>query len=178
MKRLILLGIVAVLAHTPAGMAQQRDEAASGANVHDGAQKATELNAEQFTRRAAKASLFDIEAARLATVRARDPNTSVFAQQVLNDQLKAQADLKVAAEQEGLPLENKLDGRQQRELERLKQMEGEGFDKAFYSVQKKTQRATLTLLSEYGANGDRESLRAFAQSHYSTMKVNFARVQP
>lgn len=176
MQRLIILALVATIAQTSPGLAQETDAARKAAAAGD-AKAAAAPNAEQFARRASQSNLFDIEAARLATVRAKDPDTSVFAQQVLNDQLKAQADLKVAAAEEGLSLVNTLDGSQKRKLETLKKLDGEGFDKAFYTVQKETQRSTLNLLSEYGAKGERESLRAFAQSHYSTMRINFARAQ-
>lgn len=176
MYRPILLALMAVLAQPFDSLGQQQTPPRQSQAGSDQRPPAAP-SAEQFTRLASRSNLFDIEAARLATVRAANPDTSVFAQQVLNDQLKAQADLKVAAEEEGLPLENRLDGKQEQKLQDLKRREGESFDRAFYSTQKETQTSTLRLLSTYGSKGDRESLRAFAQSHYSTMRINFARAQ-
>lgn len=132
-------------------------------------------DADEFARKASMSSLFEIEAARLATVRAVKADTSTFAQQVLNDQLKAQAELRRAAGQEGVKVATALDEPLQQKLRQLEEADDEQFDEVFYTTQLGAQEDSLQLLAAYGVNGDREALRAFAQAHFSTKKMALAR---
>lgn len=134
-------------------------------------------DAAQFAQQASMTNMFEIEAARLATVRAAKPDTSAFAQQVLNDQLKAQADLRVAAGEEGVKLATSLDRPHRNRLKALEDADDDKFDETFYTTQLDVQKNALQLLAAYGSRGEREALRAFAQAHFSTRKITLARAQ-
>lgn len=176
MSRLIFMALAAGMASMSAAQAQE-GPLVSDMPVAKEHKTSQAPDAKQFAHQVSMTTLFEIEAARMATVRAKNPDTGMFAQQILNNQLKAQADLKVAAQEEGVPIASQLDQSHERKLRTLEDAEDEKFDQVFYRTQLDTQQANLKLLAAYGDNGQHEALRAYAQSYYSTTKMHFTQAK-
>jgi putative membrane protein len=122
--------------------------------------------AQDFTTRAAMSDMYEIASANIALEEAAGAPTREFAQMMVADHTKSSQALKDAATQSGrtLTMPTQLDAEHQGQIDILRSLNGEEFDREYMSQQMAAHRKALTLLKAYGGNGDVAELRQFAQS--------------
>ncbi|MGA7807679.1 DUF4142 domain-containing protein [Bradyrhizobium sp.] len=115
-----------------------------------------------FVTRASVGNLFAIAESELAISRAGDPEVKAFAQQLVEDHQKAQAELQPATDGSGATLATALDRTHQARVTALQDKSGADFDKAFVADQGEIHSNTLTLYADYMLLGDNSKLKALA----------------
>jgi putative membrane protein len=84
-----------------------------------------------FVARAASCSIHHIELGKLAATNAVDPELKKFAERLVADHTKALDDLKTAAKSANVPVPDKMDADDQKEVDRCRSLKGADFDKAY-----------------------------------------------
>jgi putative membrane protein len=108
----------------------------------------------QFMREAAQDAMAKIHLAYLALQNAQNEQVKLFAQQILNDYGKAQADLFNLANQQFVVLPNTLDPKNLDTFEALSQLHGAAFDKAYVKAMLNDDQTTLSRFKREATNGD------------------------
>jgi putative membrane protein len=115
-----------------------------------------------FVTRASIGNLFAIAESELAISRSEDPKVKAFAQQLVEDHQKAQAELQPAADGSGAALATALDRDHQARVSDLRGKSGADFAKAYFADQSEIHSNTLTLYADYMLLGDNAKLKALA----------------
>lgn len=104
--------------------AQQAQQAKAGAGQLSASDR-------RFVLDAAASGLFEVEAARMASSRAADPELQRYATMLVEDHTAAHEDLRRLASAKGLQLPGQPAGARQRALDRLSRLSGADFDHEF-----------------------------------------------
>lgn len=126
---------------------------------------ADETSAPVLVEKAAVSDMFEIQAARLAEQRAKDPAVKSFAAMMVKDHTKSTNALKAAIDASGqttLTLPAALPQDKQDALDDLNKTDPDAFDKAYMDGQVDAHQDALNLLQRYAEDGDVEQLKSFA----------------
>jgi putative membrane protein len=124
--------------------------------------RAGDFSAEaDFVTRAANSNVFAVAESRLAVDRAHAPKVKTFARRLVDDHLRAEAELQAAAEGSGATVPS-LDTDHQARLTALRGKSGVAFDRAYIADQLEVHSNALTLYGDYMLWGDYEKLHALA----------------
>ena len=124
-----------------------------------------------FIKALSKLILFDIECARLAATRTRDPRVRNFATVLLSDRRRADESFRSLLAREQLPVPDDQLGRRHRGLlERLRQEDSKEFDRAFIDAQRAELDETIGLVERYAEVGDDEALKSFAEARLPVLR--------
>ena len=102
-----------------------------------------------FMKEAALGSMMEIEAGKLAAVKAADAPVKEFALKMVSDHTKASADLKPIAAELGVILPSVLSGDHADDLKMLGAKSGAGFDQSYMSMMVKDHAKTVELFKRY-----------------------------
>lgn len=116
------------------------------------------VNDDEFLAKAAVGNTFEIEESKLALEKADDAKVKQFAQQMIADHQDALKKLQDAAGDNKSKVEMKLDQPHQAKLDNLKTFSGRDFDKVYIADQIASHNETVSLLSDYDANGQNDDL--------------------
>jgi putative membrane protein len=115
----------------------------------------------RYIRQASMSGMFEVEAGKLALIKARNNAVKDFARQMVNDHTdwnkkleNAVAEGKVATKPAA-----KLDAEHQKKLDQLKSADTARFDRLYMDTQVKGHNQALALHKGYAANGDVEPLK-------------------
>lgn len=117
-----------------------------------------------FATRAAVSDLFEIQSSRLALERSRDEKVRNFAQMMIEHHTQTSNELKsaVGGLQQPIVVPTELDTEHQQMINSLRTASTESFDATYKNQQVQAHERALELMRGYAANGDTETLRAFA----------------
>ena len=173
MTRHLLIAGVAVAALSLAACGQQTEtkgaatpaEQAATPDANPAATVITPSNeaaAPDFVAKAAASDMFEVEAAKLAQTKAKNPGVKKFADEMVTAHTKSTADLKKAIADSGqtLALPTALPKDLQDKLSDLGK--AENFDKAYMDNQVDAHQAALDVLQRYAQDGDVPVIKAFA----------------
>jgi len=125
-----------------------------------------ELNGEtrEYVQMAAMGDLFEVEASRVALMRARSAEVKKFAQAMIDAHTKSSDDLKARLVRAGLIVElpAMLDADHQKNLDDLKAASAQAFDGRYITQQKEAHEEALMLHQTYAMRGSVADLKAFA----------------
>ena len=125
-----------------------------------------ELNGEtrEYVQMAAMGDLFEVEASRVALMRARSAEVKKFAQAMIDAHTKSSDDLKARLVRAGLIVElpAMLDADHQKNLDDLKAARAQAFDGRYITQQKEAHEEALMLHQTYAMRGSVADLKAFA----------------
>jgi len=126
------------------------------------AQKSPESMTPKFVAHASMTDLFEVEAGKLASDKAKTAEVRAFARRMKDDHGKITADLKAAvqASDPGVPLTTKLDQPHQQMIDELQTAEGDEFDRLYVSFQVKGHQQAIALYQAYAQSGDQPGLMA------------------
>jgi putative membrane protein len=115
-----------------------------------------------FTTLAAQGGMAEVELGKLAQQRSRNEAVTVFAQQMIDDHGKSNAQLMGLAKQAGLPLPTELALDQLEVRERLSALNQGQFESEYMRVQVTDHQKTVQLLLWVIASGENADLQRFA----------------
>lgn len=132
---------------------------------------------EDFAAKAAISNRFEIEAARLALQKGVNAEVKAFAEEMLRDHEKAGAALEKAAAGQGVTLPDALDAPHADKLKALQESVGGQFDPAYTSSQVSAHEEAVALFERYAKDGEKGTLRNFAESTFPTLRMHLIRIQ-
>ncbi|MBS0489433.1 MULTISPECIES: DUF4142 domain-containing protein [unclassified Phenylobacterium] len=136
-----------------------------------------EAAAPDFVAKAAASDMFEVEAAKLAQTKAKNPGVKKFADEMVTAHTKSTADLKKAIADSGqtLALPTALPKDLQDKLSDLGK--AENFDKAYMDNQVDAHQAALDVLQRYAQDGDVPVIKAFAAATAPTVQQHLEKAR-
>lgn len=133
---------------------------------------AADAGVQDFVSRASATSLANVGAAKLALSKSRSADVKTFAVHLIDDNTKAQVQLKTLAESRRLQLADGPDEASRARLKDLEARQDDDFDAAFASSQVRAQEEALQLFSEAAQQTEDEDLRQFAQNNLAVLRLH------
>ncbi len=146
-----------------AGAAINKAQDATGAAV--GATSAATLGSHDtgaFASNASQSDMYEIEAAKIAQQRSKNPEIKAFAKMMVTDHTKSSATLKPLIVAAGQMPADKLDQRRQGFIDNLKSAGDADFDKTYVDQQVAGHEEALTLMQGYAKDGSDAGLKGAA----------------
>jgi putative membrane protein len=143
----------------PANQAQD----ATGAAV--GSMSAATLGSHDtgaFVSNAAQSDMYEIQAAKIAEQKAKDPEVKAFARKMVTDHTKLSSEMKPLIAKAGQTPPADLDQRRKGFLDNLKATPAADFDKTYIDQQVAAHDEALTLMQGYAKDGSDAGLKAAA----------------
>jgi putative membrane protein len=131
----------------------------------------------RFVEKAASAGMAEVQAAQLAEQKTQDPKVKEFAQQMITDHSAANKQLQTIAEQKGLTIPTALDAKDQKQLDKLQNLTGAKFDRAYMKDQARDHEEVLKLLQKEAKNGKDADLKSFADQTIPTIQKHIDMVK-
>ena len=122
-----------------------------------------------FLKKAAIGGIMEVEAAKIALTNAQNTAVKNFAQQMLTDHTKANAELKDLAKQKKIITPDALPADDQIHLDEMKKMTGASFDKHYMEMMVTDHNKTVELFKQGMQNRD-EKLKTWAGSTLSVIE--------
>jgi putative membrane protein len=141
---------------------------ASSAAVAANADKAIPEPA-AFVKKAAQGGMTEVEAARVALAKSQNPSIRKFAEQMVADHGKANAELAALAKTKGIPAPKDLDAEHQKMVDALRAKAGGEFDRE-YSQHMNMDHSKAIDLFESASKSSDEDLAAFAKKTLPTLR--------
>ena len=110
-----------------------------------------------------QANLAEVEAGRIASQKAQQPEVKKFAERMVQDHGRKLEDLKALAEKKGVAAPNQPSGEQQAMLKKLQAASGEEFDRVYMSEMVKAHGEVLQSTRKVAREAKDPDLRAAAQ---------------
>lgn len=124
---------------------------------------------EKFTKSAALDGMTEVELGQLALARSQDAKIRKFAQQMVTDHGKANAELAKLAKSKGMQVPTKLDAEHQAMVQELSAKNGTAFDAAYAEHMMKAHAKAVALFDGASMGNDAE-LAGFAKKTLPTLK--------
>jgi putative membrane protein len=141
--------------HLPTAVAALMLLVATGASALDSSDR-------KFTTQAASSGLAEVELAQLARQNAGSDAVKQYAEHLYRDHQQANETLKSLASKKGVQLPTELDGKHKRERERLANLKGAEFDKAYVRAMVKDHKSVINSFEKQAKQGQDAELKAFA----------------
>ena len=128
------------------------------------------LTDQQFVTQASAAGLAEVNLARLALDQSNNADVKKFAQHILDQHTKANTELNTLADKHRLFPAPTMDAQHQQLMQRLGQLRGEAFDRAFLDAMVKDHKDAVSLFERESKDGQDKDLKKFASDTLSTLK--------
>jgi putative membrane protein len=119
--------------------------AATRSNASDPQQKGANLTSKEFVTRAAQGNLAEIEVSQLALKNTQNAEVRRFAQRMIDDHTKANAQLQPLAEAKGIKVPDETDALHKVTMKLLQARDGAEFDKSYIEQMDKDHQKTIAL---------------------------------
>ncbi len=123
-----------------------------------------------FARKAAQGSLAEIKFGQLAQQKGTDSTVKDFAQRMVTDHTKASDELKSIAQNKNMTLPDQMDSKDQAEYDRLSNMSGEQFDRAYMNYMRRDHKKDVAEFRRESEKGTDPDLKAFAAKYLPTLQ--------
>lgn len=134
-------------------------------------QSANRLAADNnFVTKAAQGGMAEVELGQLAVSHASNAKVKQFGQRMIDDHTKANTRLKQLASQKGERPPAHLDPKDQATIDKLSNLNGNQFDRAYMSDMVKDHKADVTEFKKEASNGDDPDVKAFASKTLPTLE--------
>jgi putative membrane protein len=128
------------------------------------------LSDQQFVTQASAAGLAEVNLARLALDQSNNADVKKFAQHIIDEHTKANTELNSLADMHRLLPAQGMDAQHQQLMQRLGQLRGEAFDRAFLDAMVKDHKDAVSLFERESKDGQDKDLKKFASDTLSTLK--------
>ncbi len=127
---------------------------------------------EDFVKTVAISDMFEIQSGQLAAEKAQNGDVKSFGQEMADDHSKTSDALKELIKDEDIKAEipAKLDEEHQAQLDKLKSLSGNQFDKTYVQMQVKAHEKAVSLFEAYAAAGENDELEDWAENTLPTLK--------
>lgn len=128
---------------------------------------------QQFATAAGDAGMFEIASSKLALTKTKNAMVKTFAQKMIDDHTTAGEAMAAAAKSDGVAPPANLDPASQAMLDKLKNLTGAEFEKAYGADQVKGHADAVALFRGYSKNGNSGALKAFAAKTLPTLEEHY-----
>jgi putative membrane protein len=125
---------------------------------------------DQFVMKASESGLAEVNLSRLAEERASDPEVKKFAQHMVQDHTKANQELLGVVNRKQLRAAQQMDRKHQELMDKLTQMRGADFDRAYMDAMVKDHEETVSLFQAASKGMDDSDLKGFASKTLPTLQ--------
>jgi putative membrane protein len=134
---------------------------------------------EDFVKTVAISDMFEIQSGQLAAEKARNDDVQSFGKQMADDHSKTSDDLKELIDDEDIKVElpSKLDDEHQANLDKLKGLSDNQFDKEYVRMQIDAHQKAVALFESYATAGENDDLKKWAGDTLPTLKEHLDEVQ-
>jgi putative membrane protein len=132
--------------------------------------------AQSFVDKAAVGGTFEVESSELAIKMSKDPDVKKFADMMISDHGKANAELEALARQQGWKVPAKLDSKHAALLKQLEKA-GSNFDAPYIKAQLEGHQQTVKMFQEYADKGDNDALQNFAVKTLPTLRMHLETIE-
>jgi putative membrane protein len=115
-----------------------------------------------FVSNAVQGNMYEIDAAKIAEQKSKNPDVKKFAKMMITDHTKLGAEMKPVIAKSGQTAPTDLDQRRKGMLDNLKAASAADFDKTYMDQQVAAHDETLTLMQGYAKDGSDAGLKAAA----------------
>ncbi len=175
MKTVLFAGVA--LAFASAGLAQ----AQTPSTTQNPSQTRTENQSQvrssssgsediEFILDAAKGGLAEVQLGQLAAQRAQNDEVKKFAQRMVDDHTKANAQLKSIAESKSIKLPDDLEGKDKSLMQRLEKLNGAAFDRAYMNAMVTDHQKDVNEFKKESNSGRDPQVKSFAASTLPTLE--------
>ncbi len=161
-----------------AGAAVNKAQDATGAAV--GATSAATLGSHDtaaFVSNASQSDMYEIQAAKIAEQRSKNPDIKAFAKMMVTDHTKSSAALKPLMQAAGQTPADKLDQRRQGFIDNLKSASDADFDKTYVDQHVAAHEEALSLMQGYAKDGSDPGLKAGAAKIAPTVQMHLDKIK-
>ena len=140
---------------------------------------AASITAQDFVHKASIANKFEIDSSKLALEKSVNAGVKAFAQSMVDDHMKAGANLKavLASTKSSIEVEDELDKQHQDLIDKLKAASSESFDNLYIAMQTDAHKDAVSLFSGYAMSGTDAALKTFAEDTLPALKTHLEHVQ-
>jgi len=134
-------------------------------------QNANRLAADNnFVMKAAQGGLAEVSLGQLAVSHASNDKVRQFGQRMINDHTMANTELKQVASQKGETVPAQLDAKDQATIDKLSQLNGQQFDRAYMNDMVKDHKADVAEFKKEASSGDDPDVKGFASKTLPTLE--------
>jgi putative membrane protein len=123
-----------------------------------------------FVRMVAEANLAETDAGRLALAKSSNDEVKRFAQHMIDDHTKANAELRALADKKGVRLPAVTDDDHQKDAARMAELKGVDFDRAYAAVMLSDHQKAVALFEQHPGKGKDADVRAYAEKTLPTLR--------
>jgi putative membrane protein len=127
---------------------------------------------EDFAMNAAKGGQMEVALGRLAASKGSNAAVRSFGRRMVTDHTKAGAKLQAIAGKKGLSLPTEMDAEQKAELDRLSQLSGAAFDRAYMELMVSDHEKDVSEFETEANSGADPQLKTFAATTLPTLKIH------
>ncbi|MGD1878787.1 MAG: DUF4142 domain-containing protein [Kiloniellaceae bacterium] len=131
----------------------------------------------EFVKQAAAGGKAEIELGRLATEQSKNEEVTAFGETLVDDHTQASDKLKELASQKGIDLSGDLSAEGEQAKQRLSEMSGPDFDRAFIEQMVTDHERTIDLFEQEVEGGTDADLKAFAENTLPTLREHLDEAQ-
>ena len=132
---------------------------------------------DDFVKKAALGGMTEVESSKVAQSRAADAGVKQFADHMVQDHTKANAELKQVAGKDGVTAPDALDPSHQKAVDKLSAKSGAAFDKAYMAMMLSDHKKTIALFEKEAKSGKDPAVKAFASDTLPTLKQHLQMAQ-
>jgi putative membrane protein len=177
MKSLLTtIALVALLAAPAAAQTAQPRGGTAGSAMPPANAKLSAQDRD-FVKRAAIGGMAEVEEAKLAAQHTQSDAVKNFAQQMITDHTKINADLQAITGRIGVAPPATLDKEHAAMLQRLGKLSGSQFDKSYMQDQVSEHRKTISLFEKEDKSGQNPELKTFATNTLPTLRRHLQMAQ-
>jgi putative membrane protein len=137
------------------------------------------VSTEEFVNKVAVSDMFEVKSGKLAAKKAAHEDVKDFGEQMVEDHTETTEDLKELVKDENIKVEmpKSLDEKHQANLDKLKDISGEKFDRVYVPMQVLAHEQAVNLFEDYSKSGDNEALKEWAADTVPTLKEHLEEVR-
>lgn len=158
---------IAVLALSPLAMQAQNT---ADQHMDNGTRKMMNSADMAFATKAAQGGIAEVKLGQLAVEKASSPDVKAFGQKMVDDHTKANDNLKSIASAENMTLPSDINAKDQAEYNKLSQLSGADFDKAYVKDMVKDHEMDIKDFQKEANKGKDSQLKSFASSTLPTLQ--------
>src|SRR3954447_4193677 len=141
-----------------------------GPNTPDATSMPAKMDDKKFVKDAAIGGMTEVELRKLAAQKASRDDVKQFGQKMVDDHTKANDQLKQLASKQNIPIPEGLDSKSRSRIDKLSQLSGPEFDKAYLKDQLKDHQTDIKEFSAEAQGGTDAAVKAFASSVLPTLQ--------
>jgi putative membrane protein len=128
------------------------------------------MDAQTFVREAAIGGMAEVELGQLAAGKASSDAVKQFAQRMVTDHTKANAELKTLAQSKNLTVPTELDAKHKQTRDTLAALSGAAFDRAYMDQMRKDHHQTVSDFRQQSSSGSDPEVKGWAAKTLPTLQ--------